>query len=439
MWVDSEPGVGSTFYFTISANVAPEASEAKTLENRLVGKQILIVDDNATNRQILTLQAQAWGANSHTVESGAKALELMSTGIKLDLAILDMQMPGMDGLTLARAIRQQEKDRDLPLIMLSSLGKQAIVQQAQDINFAAIVSKPIPQSRLYQVLVKAIAGMPIKIKSTDTSMINANLADEFSLNILLAEDIVVNQKVALLILKQMGYRADVANNGMEVIAALRRQNYDVVLMDMQMPEMDGLTATKLINEEFDAKIRPRIIAMTANAMTGDREKCLAAGMDDYVSKPIRVEELRVALIKCKPFESDLKLESKEMGGQEAEKINNSALDLSVLESICEMAGAEASLLVEEMVTSYLDDTQIRLQAIANAIKTANVESIFQAAHSMKSSSANLGAVNLAQLCEELERLGKDKTIEGTEPLLSNAESEFQQVEQELRSFLTSIS
>ena len=466
MWVASEAGVGSTFYFTISANVAPGPNEKQTLENRLVGKQILIVDDNATNRQILTLQAQAWGANSHAVESGAKALELMSTGIKLNLAILDMQMPGMDGLTLARTIRQQEKYQDLPLIMLSSLGKQAIVQQAQDVNFSAIVNKPIPQSRLYQVLVKAIAGMPIKVKSTDTSFINANLADELPLNILLAEDIVVNQKVALLTLKQMGYRADVANNGMEVIEALRRQNYDVVLMDMQMPEMDGLTATKLINEEFDANTRPRIIAMTANAMTGDREKCLAAGMDDYVSKPIRVEELREALVKCKPAESDLQLEDGEMGrqgdretgrrgdgetgspkglaplrsaSQGDRNIGDSlSIDLSVLESICEMAGEEASLLVEEMVTSYLDDTEIRLQAIASAIKTANAESIFQAAHSMKSSSANLGAVNLAQLCEELERLGKDKTIEGTESLLSNAESEFQQVGQELKEFLRSI-
>ncbi|MDJ0572516.1 MAG: response regulator, partial [Pleurocapsa sp. MO_192.B19] len=429
MWVESQEGVGSTFYFTIAARVAQKAIEEKTTENRLLGKQLLIVDDNATNRKILTLQAQSWGMTSYAVESGAKALKLIFEKAKLDLAILDMQMPEMDGLTLARTIRQQSGYQDLPLVMLSSLGKQEIIQQAQDINFAAIVNKPIPQSQLYQVLVRAITGTLIKVKSTDTSFINANLADELPLNILLAEDIVVNQKVALLILKQMGYRADVANNGIEVLAALRRQPYDVVLMDMQMPEMDGLTATRLIYEQFNSESRPRIIAMTANAMTGDREKCLAAGMDDYVSKPIRVEELKEALVRCKSVSTE-----KELGNKETANIT--AIDFSVLESICEMAGDEASLLVEEMITSYLDDTETRLQAIANAITEADAETIHQAAHSMKSSSANLGAVNLAQLCEELEQLGRNKTIDNTENLLSSAVSEFQQAKQELRSFLT---
>lgn len=449
MWVESEAGVGSTFYFTISANVAEPPHKKQTLEHRLAGKQLLIVDDNATNRQILTLQAQSWGMNTRALESGAKALELISAGTKLDLAVLDMQMPGMDGLTLARTIRQKLQYQDLPLVMLSSLGKQEIIQQAQDVQFAAIVNKPIPQSQLYQILVKAIgfttsygkiAGTPIKIKSTDTSLVNANIADELPLNILLAEDIVVNQKVALLILRQMGYRADVANNGIEVIEALRRQSYDVVLMDMQMPEMDGLNATKLIYQEFVPELRPRIIAMTANAMIGDREKCLAAGMDDYVSKPIRVEDLKAALLKCQSVKGDLQLESKETGQQGEKEINhNSAIDFAVLESICEMAGDEASYLVEEMVTSYLDDTETRLQAIASAIEATDAEAIFQAAHSMKSSSANLGAVNLTQLCEELEQSGRNKTIENTPDLLSTAESEFQQVQQELRSFLANIS
>ena len=433
MWVESEVGVGSTFSFTISATMAENLTEESTSGDRLVGKQVLIVDDNATNRQILTLQAQSFRMTSHAVESGAKALELIASNTKLDLAILDMQMPRMDGLALARSMRQQANCQNLPLVMLSSMGKQEIVRQATDINFAAIVNKPIPQSQLYQVLVRAISGAPIKVKSTDTSLVNANLADEIPLNILLAEDMVVNQKVALLILKQMGYRADVASNGEEVLEALRRQPYDVVLMDVHMPEMDGLTATKLIHQEWNTN-RPRIIAMTANAMTGDREKCLAAGMDDYVSKPIRVEELREAI--CRGVLQNALARENE---QDEEISENTAIDRSVLESLCEMAGEEASLLLEEMITSYIEDTEIRLQAIAEAVSQADAETIHQAAHSMKSSSANLGAGNLARLCEELEQLGRNKTIEHTQDLLSDAESEFQLVQQELQAFLSAIS
>lgn len=430
MWVESKVGVGSTFYFTIAATVAQQ-SVAELSENLLVGKRVLIVDDNATNRKILTLQARSWGMSSRAVESGIKALEAILQEARFDLCILDMQMPEMNGLTLARAIRQRGEYRDLPLVMLSSLGKQEIIQQARDINFAAIINKPLEQSRLYQVLARAVSGQLIKVKTTDTSFINANLADELPLNILLAEDIVVNQKVALLILKQLGYRADVASNGIEVLEALRRQPYDVVLMDVHMPEMDGLTTTKHICQEWTAE-RPRIIAMTANAMTGDREKCLAVGMDDYVSKPIRVDELRQALSRCQPSED------KEIETTAEESVTESAIDFSVLESLCEMAGEEASLLVEEMIDSYLNDTASRLQAISEAIEQADTETIHQAAHSMKSSSANLGAVNLAQLCEELEQLGRDKIIDRTQNLLSNAELEFQQVQQELRSFLTTL-
>ena len=441
MWVESEVGVGSTFYFTISATVAQELVEATSSENRLIGKKLLIVDDNATNRKILTLQAQSWGMISYAVESGVKALELISQGVQLDLGILDMQMSVMDGLTLARAIRQQPDYRDLPIVMLSSLGRQEIIQQAQDVNLSAIVNKPIAQSKLYQVLTRAVSGKLVKVKTTDNSFLQPHLADSLPLDILLAEDIVVNQKVALLILQQMGYRADVASNGVEVLEALRRQHYDVVLMDVHMPEMDGLTATELICREWTAESRPRIIAMTANAMTGDREKCLAVGMDDYVSKPIRVEELREALSRCQPLEQIKGSGVSPNPSREMEKIEQdieSAVDFSVLESICEMAGEEADFLIEEMITSYLADTESRLKAIAEAINLADAVTIEQAAHSMKSSSANLGAVKLAQLCEQLEQLGRGKIIENTQPILSNAKSEFHQVQQDLSSFLTKL-
>ena len=300
---------GSTFYFTA---IAP-AALSSDLDNceeaipHLAGKKLLIVDDNATNRKILILQAQSWEMLPQAVESGSKALEYLSTGEKFDLAILDMHMPEMDGVELARAIRKEPDWQDLPLLMLSSLGSEEIKSQAADVKFAAIINKPVGQSQLYNnltvILSEKIAKKRIEIRqsSTPSPVADPETATRLPLRILLAEDNVVNQKVARLMLKRQGYRADIANNGLEVLEALRRQLYDVVFMDLHMPEMDGLAATRRIREEWSAAEQPRIIAMTANAMQGDREICLEAGMDDYIPKPVRSEELSQALSKCRPI------------------------------------------------------------------------------------------------------------------------------------------
>lgn len=289
MWVESEVGKGSSFCFTISVPVADPAQRPIISPAHLDGKHLLIVDDNPTNRKILTLQAKAWGMTSQAVPGGAAALALLTANHGFDLAVLDMQMPEMDGLTLAKQIREQLAD--FPLVMLSSLGKDELIQQQGNINFAAILNKPIQQSRLHDVLAN-IFGEPAEPEEQQPQI---ERVSPDSLRILLAEDVAVNQKVALLILKQLGYSADVANNGHEVLAALKRQTYDIVLMDVHMPEMDGLTAAATIHKEWDAEDRPHIIALTANAMQGDRERCLAVGMQDYVSKPIRTEELQTAL------------------------------------------------------------------------------------------------------------------------------------------------
>ena len=289
MWVNSEVGKGSSFCFTIAVPAAEPEQRPDQSPARLDGKHLLIVDDNPTNCKILTLQTKAWGMTVQAVQSGPQALNLLKTDHEFDLAILDMQMPEMDGLELATRIRQGQPD--LPLVMLSSLGQDEIIQQDHKINFAAILNKPVQQSRLCDVLTQ-IFGRLVKIEQASTPVTESPCPS--SLRILLAEDIAVNQKVALLILKQLGCRADVANNGHEVLTALQRQSYDIVLMDVQMPEMDGLTAAQVIRDRWQPEERPYIIALTANAMQGDREKCLAVGMQDYVSKPIHMDELKAA-------------------------------------------------------------------------------------------------------------------------------------------------
>ena len=293
------PGKGSTFHFTIQAGKAQlEPARERNLlgvQAELKGKRLLIVDDNATNRRILALQSAKWGMVASDTEFPAEALRRLKAGERFDLAIVDMHMPAMDGLELARGIRGL--DAKMPLVLFSSLGRREA--DSYDGIFSAYLAKPLRQSQLFDTLVSLLAREVVsKTGATQPAkpQMDPGMAARHPLRILLAEDNVVNQKLALRLLQQMGYRADLASNGLEAVESVQRQTYDVVLMDVQMPEMDGLEASRRITAKLPASHRPRIVAMTANAMQGDREMCLAAGMDDYIAKPIRVDQLVEALM-----------------------------------------------------------------------------------------------------------------------------------------------
>jgi PAS domain S-box-containing protein len=304
------PGKGSTFYFTIRAEPAevPGRIPPKDANGRkatLHGKRLLIVDDNATNRRILRLQTQKWGMQPCDTGSPKQALRWLKAGEHFDLAILDMYMPEMDGKELAQAIRHLPDGKCLPLMMLSSLGRHET--HLDQTNFVAQLHKPLKPSQLFDALVTIFATSVNEEQvqpATERRQFDPQMGKRHPLRILLAEDNLVNQKVALRILEQSGYRADIASNGKETLESVSRQPYDVILMDVQMPEMDGLEATRQILARWPKKQdRPSIIAMTADAMQSDRERCLAAGMDDYVAKPIRIPELMEALQKVKARKS----------------------------------------------------------------------------------------------------------------------------------------
>jgi signal transduction histidine kinase/DNA-binding response OmpR family regulator/putative methionine-R-sulfoxide reductase with GAF domain len=294
MWLESTPGVGTTFYFTLTAAPAP-AQPKRHLAGpvpQLAGRRLLVADDNTTNQRILRLQAEGWGMQVQTVASGAAALALLAEGASFDVAILDMQMPLMDGAALARAIRERVP-AGLPLVLLTSLGRRE--EDLRGGVFAASLQKPVKAAQLYETLLGVLGARGAICAEAPPRPAVEKLAAQLPLRILLAEDSAVNQKVALKTLERLGYRADVAANGLEVLAALERQPYDLVLMDVQMPELDGLEAARRITRELPPARRPRIVAMTASAMQGDREACLEAGMDDYISKPVRAEQLREVL------------------------------------------------------------------------------------------------------------------------------------------------
>jgi PAS domain S-box-containing protein len=298
MWVESEPGRGSTFHFTIAAEPCASKPRAWTAVGaaHLAGRRLLVVDDNATNRRILADVGASWGMEVTTLATGREALARLHDGQLFDVAILDMHMPEMDGLDLAREMRRLRDTTSMPLVLLSSLGQG---ETSEDFKiFSARLTKPAKPAQLFEVLAALFKAEPTGARpiSEHPFVVAAAAAATRTERLLLAEDNAVNQKVALLMLGRLGYRADIAANGYEALAAVQRQPYDIILMDVQMAEMDGLEAARQIRaHEAGTSARAWIIALTANAMQGDREVCLAAGMDDYISKPIKTDELGAAL------------------------------------------------------------------------------------------------------------------------------------------------
>jgi CheY-like chemotaxis protein/HPt (histidine-containing phosphotransfer) domain-containing protein len=297
-----------------------------------------------------------------------------------------MQMPDMDGIELARAIRGVPTARDLPLIMLTSLGRRD--PGVDEMGFAAFLNKPIKSAALHDALRLALTGQGAPLprsRSASETVLDAGLADRHPLSILVAEDYAINQKVALHTLARMGYRADIACNGLEALEALRRQPYDVVLMDVQMPEMDGLEATRHILREWPPEDRPRIIAMTAHALQGDREICLEAGMDDYVTKPVQAVLLQAALMRC------------------ARRAGPSpALDrATLLEFFPDLARGDTAMFAE-MAGMLLEDVPPRLEELAVAVAAGQAAPVHRIAHTLKSGSRSFGALIFAGYCEELE-------------------------------------
>jgi len=493
MWVESEVGKGTTFYFTIVAQATEHQTEVDLQMPRpeLKGKRLLAVDDNATNRKIISLQAESWGMLVKAVDSGAAALALLRQKTDFDLAILDMQMPEMDGLSLAVQIQSMPTYKNLPLVMLSSMGKLSSEEIGGRASFAAFLSKPIKQSQLYEVLVSVLASQPVSVKvqkKEHQPLFDRHLGSQLPLRILVVEDVAVNQKVAVLSLERLGYRADVANNGIEALEGVRRQHYDLIFMDVQMPEMDGLEATRRICKMFDRSRRPWIIAMTAHAMEGDREECLEAGMNDYISKPVRAEALTKALFR---YHEQKKLEKmydisvgsspgKENGrGSTVVDVNSQqeedleamtgesrnggtddrqdacatgeksingkqgrtpsqerkkplppsmpAIDEQVFESLREeVAGGDCEF-VAEAIESYLEEAPPRIEAIARAVAAQDAVALRNSAHALKSLSLTMGANALAQLCGELEAMGRVGTTASTRELVEQLEPEYNRV------------
>jgi CheY-like chemotaxis protein/HPt (histidine-containing phosphotransfer) domain-containing protein len=452
MWVESTPQKGSTFNFTLPFHPAPAAAPAELQgpQPQLSDLRLLIVDDNPTNRRILTLQTSKWGMIPRTAQSGAQALEWMKQGENFDIAILDMQMPDMDGLMLAKEIRQLPGAASLPLVLLTSMGVRPDSPAFNGVAFASCLTKPIKPAQLQEVLVRVISGTKAKPSSRKPvpGKLDRSLATRLPFRTLLCDDNQINQKVAMRLLQQMGYQADIAGNGVECLAALDKTPYDLIFMDVQMPEMDGLEATRQIRERQQSKAHPAyhqrrisIVAMTANAMQGDREKCLAAGMDDYIAKPVRPDDVRMALER---IASKVTASESANGADEAtpEALNGSGSEPEEaplappvdMERLLDFANGDPENL-RELAELYIQQTSGQMDQLSTAVKTGAGADVRRLAHSCAGASSTCGMTVISPMLRELEQQGLEGLTPDSPALYRQVEQEFHRVREFLEEYM----
>jgi len=428
--VESEEGVGSVFSFWINAEALPETSPLYPIGDQpaLLRKRILIIDDNLTNSQILIQQTQSWGMEPHACRSGAQALETLKNGEIFDIAILDHQMPEMDGISLAKEIRKHREPETLPLVMLTSLGSKVGTEDKESNLFTSLLVKPIKPSALFDVLMNVFEKHPMPIqKPAISEKIDQNLAKHHPLRILLAEDNPINQKVVVKILERMGYRADIASNGLEVIQALERQFYDLIFMDIQMPEMDGEQATRLIRKNFPENRQPQIVALTAHALEGDREKYLSSGMDDYISKPVRIEQLVKVLEKTPSI-----VPANANQSSEPQRTRQMKGLSTVLKEYRQVIGKDNFReFVNELIDTLNDVTPKQFDQLKGAFHAKDSSVFKRAAHSLKSSGLAFGAVEFTAIAAELEEQGNLEDSDDIWKLITRCEMEFAKVKSSL--------
>jgi two-component system sensor histidine kinase/response regulator len=430
--VESDQGRGSTFWFTAVFEKQPESKNKRMVAPKdIKGKRILIVDDNANNRFVLREQLKSWGCRYKEASNGVQALEQLRQAVAgkdpFDISILDMQMPEMDGETLGKKIKQDPDLKKTILVMMTSMGQRGDARRFEKIGFSAYLTKPVKRSKIYDCLL-SVAGLQEDAGHEQPAAIvtRHSLAEDKKrrVRILLAEDNVINQKVAISTLKKLGYHADAVPNGKEAVKALETIPYDIVLMDCQMPEMDGYEATGEIRKPGSKVLDHEVpvIAITANAMKGAREKCLKAGMDDYLSKPIYPKELSHMLEKW--------IGEKDSFQQEEATVS----DIAPVQHIFDKAGFLDRLmgdqeLANEILGEFLEDAPRKFTALKEALDNGDAPSVQFQAHTIKGQSANVGGKALSKTALEIEKAGKAGDLETVKACMTKLEAQFDRLKE----------
>ncbi len=436
--VDSKPGFGSRFHFNLRMRRGEERANAQPPAPRSVaGKRVLVVDDNATNREILEQQFAGWRATCHSASDAEEAMirieRSVYRGDLYDLLVLDVHMPRVDGLQLARELREVEAYADVPILLLSSVATPASEQVLNELRIAGQLTKPIRQGQLYDSLSVVLGGGGL---SEQVPKGRRGAVRSLSGRVLLAEDNPVNQAVALGMLDTLAVDVAVVSDGAAAVRALAEQNFDLVLMDCQMPVLDGLSATRQIRDDEARTGRSRvpIVALTANAMAGDRERCLEAGMDDYLGKPFTMDQLHAALAMHLGVGEERPPQEPAVEAPPADD----PLDRSALEVLGKLQQPGAPSLVEKVIGIYLGSSGELKKRLVSAIGANDAPAVREAAHALKSSSINVGATRLADMCKELEALARQGDLDGAGTLREQLEGEYARVLNALRDELGAV-
>jgi signal transduction histidine kinase/CheY-like chemotaxis protein/HPt (histidine-containing phosphotransfer) domain-containing protein len=436
--VTSSPGQGSTFWFVLPLDGGSlEALERAAPRGDLRGLRVLIVDDNATNRAILHQQVIAWGMRNGSKADGPEALSVLrraaAQGDPYDMAILDMQMPEMDGIALARAIRADAALAGIRLLLLTSLGQPCTTAELRTIGIDACITKPVRQSELYDCLATVMGAPRERVAPAGSS---ATVRGGRAGRVLVAEDNLVNQQVVRAMIEAFGYDVDVVGDGRQAVYAAVTGAYAAILMDVQMPELDGYAATAAIRQEEGAARHTPIIALTAHALRGEREKCLAAGMDDYLSKPIMPAALDAALGRWIARAQAGELPAPAVEQIEAEEAG--VLDRETLEALRRLDPGGGKNVLPQLVAAFTRTTPPRLAQLRAAVAGADAAAIQCEAHTLKGSGASLGARQLARLCEELELLAQGGDMAHAAEVLERLEVEVERVVDALEHVITRV-
>ncbi len=427
--VESVPGNGATFRFSVTlhkqSSQRPSTHEAIA---SLVGQRVLVVDDNANSRRVLEQHLSTLGLS---VKSAADADHAMRMLQEMDaqyrLAVLDVQMPGLGGLDLTKRIRaSMPQHREMKIILLNAIGVSVAPADFKELDIAAWLKKPVRQTELRRCVAEALGNDNSALASPDASSSEETC---FDADVLLVEDHKVNQIVARTMLERLGCRVTLASNGREALDALARTRFHLVLMDCQMPEMDGYSATQALRERESCGDLPRttVIALTANALQGDRERCLAAGMDDYLTKPFRRDALVAMLTSWLPGNEARTRTSDAPELTRAATVTAAVIDTSALEAIRSLGGSNTPDLLDQIIRIYLESAAQLMASIRAGVQAADNDKVRKAAHTLKSSSANLGANGLAELCKKLELAARANAIATDAPALSEVETEYARV------------